>query len=164
MATSEIDNQSFPFGTVLTAMVTPFTEAGEVDYDVAAKLAIKLVDEGCDGLVVTGTTGETSTLTDDENIEMFRTVVNAVGDRAAVLAGSTTNDTRHSIRLSLRAKEAGVHGILITAPYYNKPSQAGVIAHVKAIVEAVDLPVMMYDIPGRTGIALSPETIIELAQ
>lgn len=136
----------------------------EVDYDAAAKLATKLVDEGCDGLVVTGTTGETSTLTDEENIGMFRTVVQAVGDRAAVIAGSTTNDTRHSIALSLAAKDAGVDGILVTAPYYNKPSQAGVIAHTKAIAEAVDLPIMMYDIPGRSGIEITAETLIALAQ
>ncbi len=152
------------FGTVLTAMVTPFKDNGEVDYVSAAKLANKLVDEGCDGLVVTGTTGETSTLTDPENVEMFATVVKAVGDRAKVLAGSTTNDTAHSIRLSLAAKDAGVHGILVTAPYYNKPSQAGVIAHVEAIIDAVQLPVMLYDIPGRAGIAMAPETIIALAK
>ncbi|MFL4473949.1 4-hydroxy-tetrahydrodipicolinate synthase [Paeniglutamicibacter sp. MACA_103] len=152
------------FGTVLTAMVTPFKDNGEVDYEAAAKLAVKLVDDGCDGLVVTGTTGETSTLADTENIAMFATVVKAVGHRAKVLAGSTTNDTAHSIKLSLAAKEAGVHGILVTAPYYNKPSQAGVIAHVEAIVAATQLPVMLYDIPGRAGIAMAPETIIALAK
>lgn len=157
------ENSAYPFGTVLTAMVTPFTTEGEVDYDAAAKLATKLVDEGCDGLVVTGTTGETSTLTDEENIAMFRTVVQAVGERAAVIAGSTTNDTRHSIALSLAAKDAGVHGILLTAPYYNKPSQAGVIAHTQAIAEAVDLPIMIYDIPGRSGIEITAETLIRLA-
>lgn len=164
MASNASKNTAYPFGTVLTAMVTPFNADGEVDYDAAAKLATKLVDEGCDGLVVTGTTGETSTLTDEENIGMFRTVVQAVGDRAAVIAGSTTNDTRHSIALSLAAKEAGVDGILVTAPYYNKPSQAGVIAHTKAIAEAVDLPIMMYDIPGRSGIEITAETLIALAQ
>lgn len=156
--------KNYTFGTVLTAMVTPFKDNGEVDFEAAAKLANKLVDDGCDGLVVTGTTGETSTLTDAENIEMFATVVRAVGDRAKVLAGSTTNDTAHSIRLSLGAKEAGVHGILVTTPYYNKPSQAGVIAHVEAIINATGLPVMLYDIPGRAGISLAPETIIELAK
>lgn len=156
--------KNYTFGTVLTAMVTPFKDNGEVDYDAAAMLANKLVDEGCDGLVVTGTTGETSTLADAENIAMFAAVVAAVGGRAKVLAGSTTNDTAHSIRLSLAAKEAGVHGLLVTAPYYNKPSQAGVVAHVEAIVAATQLPVMLYDIPGRAGIALAPETIIELAK
>ncbi|MCW4465324.1 4-hydroxy-tetrahydrodipicolinate synthase [Glutamicibacter sp. MNS18] len=163
MASNASENTAYPFGTVLTAMVTPFTAEGEVDYEAAAKLATKLVDDGCDGLVVTGTTGETSTLTDEENIGMFRTVVETVGDRAAVLAGSTTNDTRHSIKLSLAAKDAGVDGILVTAPYYNKPSQAGVIAHTQAIADAVDLPIMMYDIPGRAGIAISAETLIRLA-
>lgn len=156
--------KNYTFGTVLTAMVTPFKDNGEVDYDATTKLAIKLVDEGCDGLVVTGTTGETSTLRDEENVAMFAAVVKAVGHRAKVLAGSTTNDTAHSIKLSLAAKDAGVHGILVTAPYYNKPSQAGVIAHVEAIVAATQLPVMLYDIPGRAGIAMAPETIIELAK
>lgn len=166
MAESELHTpgKNHTFGTVLTAMVTPFKDNGEVDYDATAKLAIKLVDEGCDGLVVTGTTGETSTLRDEENVAMFAAVVKAVGHRAKVLAGSTTNDTAHSIKLSLAAKDAGVHGILVTAPYYNKPSQAGVIAHVEAIVAATQLPVMLYDIPGRAGIAMAPETIIELAK
>ncbi|MGB9033910.1 MAG: 4-hydroxy-tetrahydrodipicolinate synthase [Paeniglutamicibacter sp.] len=156
--------KNYTFGTVLTAMVTPFKDNGEVDYESAAKLATKLVDDGCDGLVVTGTTGETSTLRDEENVALFAAVVKAVGHRAKVLAGSTTNDTAHSITLSLAAKDAGVHGILVTAPYYNKPSQAGVIAHVEAIVAATQLPVMLYDIPGRAGIAMAPETIITLAK
>jgi len=164
MASSATENSAYPFGTVLTAMVTPFTTEGEVDYDAAAKLAKKLVDDGCDGLVVTGTTGETSTLTDEENLGMFRAVVEAVGDRAKVLAGSTTNDTRHSIQLSLEAKKTGVDGILVTAPYYNKPSQAGIVAHTQAIAQAVDLPIMMYDIPGRAGIAIAAETLIRLAE
>lgn len=163
MASSASDFSTYPFGTVLTAMVTPFTTDGEVDYDAAAKLANKLVDDGCDGLVVTGTTGETSTLTDEENIGMFRAVVEAVGDRAKVLAGSTTNDTRHSINLSREAAKTGVDGILVTAPYYNKPSQAGIVAHTQAIANAVDLPIMMYDIPGRAGIAIAAETLIRLA-
>ena len=153
----------YTFGTLLTAMVTPFGDNGEVDYDSAAALATKLVDDGCDGLVVTGTTGETSTLTDEENLGMFRAVVEAVGGRAKVLAGSTTNDTRHSISLSQRAAELGVDGLLVTAPYYNKPSQAGVQAHVEAIADSTDLPVMVYDIPGRAGIAIATDTLIRLA-
>lgn len=153
----------YPFGTLSTAMVTPMTDAGEVDYDQAAKLATKLVDDGCDALVVTGTTGETSTLTDEENIGMFRCVVEAVGGRAKVIAGSTTNDTRHSLHLTAEAVKAGVDGILATAPYYNKPSQAGVQAHIEAIANSVDLPVMVYDIPGRAGIAIATETLIRLA-
>lgn len=153
----------YTFGTVLTAMVTPFKDNGDVDYVAAAALATKLVDDGCDGLVVTGTTGETSTLTDEENLGMFAAVLDAVGDRAKVIAGTGTNDTRHSISLSTRAAALGVHGLLLVTPYYNKPSQAGVKAHFEAIANAVKLPVMIYDIPGRAGIAISTETIIELS-
>ena len=147
-------------GTLLTAMVTPFTEDGKVDYDQAAALAEKLVQDGCDGLVVTGTTGETSTLTDDENLGMFRAVKEAVGGKAAIIAGTGTNDTAHSVHLSQRAAEVGVDGLLIVTPYYNKPSQAGVRAHFETIASATDLPVMLYDIPGRSSIAIAPETMI----
>lgn len=162
MAESEI--REYTFGTLITAMVTPFTEDGEVDYAMAAELAAKLVDDGCDGLVVTGTTGETSTLSDEENLGMFKTVRDAVGGRAKVIAGSTTNDTRHSIRLSRQAAELGVDGLLVTTPYYNKPSQAGVQAHIEAIADATDLPVMVYDIPGRACIPIETETLIRLAE
>ncbi len=137
------------FGTLLTAMVTPFTVDGKVDYQQAAELAVKLVDDGCDGLVVTGTTGETSTLTDEENVGMFRAVKEAVGGRAAIIAGTGTNDTAHSVHLSRRAADVGVDGLLIVTPYYNKPSQAGVRAHFEAIASSTDVPVMLYDIPGR---------------
>ncbi|UVJ40931.1 4-hydroxy-tetrahydrodipicolinate synthase [Arthrobacter sp. CJ23] len=150
-------------GTLLTAMVTPFTKDGDVDYRQAAELAGKLVDDGCDGLVVTGTTGETSTLTDEENLGMFRAVKEAVGDRAAIIAGTGTNDTAHSIHLSQEAAKLGVDALLIVTPYYNKPSQAGVRAHFEAIASATDLPVMLYDIPGRSGIQIAPETMIGLA-
>lgn len=152
------------FGTLLTAMVTPFTATGELDLDAARALARKLVDDGCDGLVVTGTTGETSTLTDEENVTMFKAVVEEVGDRAAVVAGSGTNDTRHSINLSRMAKEAGVDGLLLVTPYYNKPSQAGIQAHFEAIADAVDLPVMLYDIPGRSVKPIETETIVALSK
>lgn len=152
------------FGTLLTAMVTPFTAVGELDLDAARALARKLVDDGCDGLVVTGTTGETSTLTDEENVAMFKAVVEEVGDRAAVVAGSGTNDTRHSINLSRMAKEAGVDGLLLVTPYYNKPSQAGIQAHFEAIADAVDLPVMLYDIPGRSVKPIETETIVALSK
>lgn len=152
------------FGTLLTAMVTPFTAAGELDLAAARALARKLVDDGCDGLVVTGTTGETSTLTDEENVAMFKAVVEEVGDRAAVVAGSGTNDTRHSINLSRMAKEAGVDGLLLVTPYYNKPSQAGIQAHFEAIADAVDLPVMLYDIPGRSVKPIETETIVALSK
>ncbi|WP_028266615.1 4-hydroxy-tetrahydrodipicolinate synthase [Arthrobacter sp. MA-N2] len=150
-------------GTLLTAMVTPFTADGEVDYKQAQELAVKLVDEGCDGLVVTGTTGETSTLTDEENLGMFRAVKEAVGGRAAIIAGTGTNDTAHSVHLSQEAAKLGVDGLLIVTPYYNKPSQAGVRAHFEAIASATELPVMLYDIPGRSAIQIAPETMIGLA-
>lgn len=151
------------FGSLLTAMVTPFTDDGKVDYDQAAKLAVKLVDEGCDGLVVTGTTGETSTLKDEENIAMFQAVKDAVGGRAKIVAGTGTNDTEHSIQLSRRAAEVGVDGLLLVTPYYNKPSQAGVQAHFEAVASATDVPVMLYDIPGRSGIPIAVETMLRLA-
>ncbi|WP_394942164.1 4-hydroxy-tetrahydrodipicolinate synthase [Psychromicrobium sp. YIM B11713] len=154
---------SYPFGTLLTAMVTPFSSEGEVDYQQAAQLAVKLVDDGCDGLVVTGTTGETSTLSDDEKLKMFRTVKEAVGDRAAIIAGTGTSDTKHSVSLSQQAAKLGVDGLLIVTPYYNKPSQSGVQAHFETIASATELPVMVYDVPGRTGIPISTETLIRLA-
>ena len=146
----------FPFGTLVTAMVTPFTTDGEVDYKQAAELASKLVDDGCDGLVVTGTTGETSTLTDEENGRCSAPSSDAVGGRAKVIAGTGTNDTSHSISLAQRAAKRGVHGLLIVTPYYNKPSQAGIQAHFEAVADATDLPVMVYDIPGRAGVPIRP--------
>lgn len=151
-------------GTLLTAMVTPFTKDGAVDYEQAAALASKLVDDGCDGLVVTGTTGETSTLTDEENLGMFRAVKDAVGGRAAIIAGTGTNDTAHSVHLSRQAAALGVDGLLLVTPYYNKPSQAGVRAHFETVANAVDVPVMLYDIPGRSSIPIEPDTMIRLAQ
>ncbi len=160
---AESDIRNYPFGTLVTAMVTPFTLDGGVDYKQAAELAAKLVDDGCDGLVVTGTTGETSTLTDEENLGMFEAVVNAVGGRAKVIAGTGTNDTRHSVSLSQRAAKLGVHGLLLVTPYYNKPSQDGIQAHFEAVANATDLPVMLYDIPGRSGVPIATETIIRLA-
>jgi 4-hydroxy-tetrahydrodipicolinate synthase len=152
------------FGTLLTAMVTPFSEDGKVDYQQAAELAVKLVDDGCDGLVVTGTTGETSTLTDEENVGMFRAVKEAVGGRAAIIAGTGTNDTAHSVHLSKQAAEVGVDGLLLVTPYYNKPSQAGVRAHFETGASATDVPVMLYDIPGRSSIQIAPDTMIRLAE
>ncbi|PYI65675.1 4-hydroxy-tetrahydrodipicolinate synthase [Arthrobacter livingstonensis] len=160
---SDSDIATLPFGTLVPAMVTPFTADGAVDYKQAADLANKLVDGGCDGILVTGTTGETSTLTDEENLGMFQAVLDAVGDRARVIAGTGTNDTRHSISLSRRAAALGVHGLLIVTPYYNKPSQAGIQAHFEAIADSTELPVMVYDIPGRAGVAIATETIIKLA-
>lgn len=144
-------------------MVTPFTADGEVDYQAAGELANKLVDDGCDGILVTGTTGETSTLTDEENLGMFQAVIDAVGGRARVIAGTGTNDTRHSISLSQRAAKLAIDGLLLVTPYYNKPSQAGIQAHFEAIASSTDLPVMLYDIPGRAGVPITTETIIKLA-
>ncbi|MGO4384789.1 4-hydroxy-tetrahydrodipicolinate synthase [Specibacter sp. RAF43] len=161
MSDSQI--RHLPFGTLVPAMVTPFTSGGEVDYKQAALLANKLIDGGCDGILVTGTTGETSTLTDEENLGMFQAVLDAVGGRAKVIAGTGTNDTRHSVSLSRRAAALGVDGLLIVTPYYNKPSQAGIQAHFEAIADATELPIMLYDIPGRAGVPIATETIIKLA-
>jgi 4-hydroxy-tetrahydrodipicolinate synthase len=153
-----------PFGRVLTAMVTPFAADGSVDLKRAAELAERLVDDGNDGLVISGTTGEASTTTDAEREELLREVVDAVGDRARVLAGVGSNDTAHSVALTRAAEKAGAAGVLVVTPYYNKPPQAGVVAHVEAVVAASELPVMLYDIPGRAGIAMTTETIVRLAE
>jgi 4-hydroxy-tetrahydrodipicolinate synthase len=153
-----------PFGRVLTAMVTPFTADGALDADRAAELAVRLVEQGNDGLVISGTTGEAPTTSDAEKEQLLRAVVDAVGDRASVVAGVGTNNTAHSVELARAAEKAGAAGVLVVTPYYNKPPQEGVIAHTREVVEAVDLPVMLYDIPGRSGIALATETIVRLAE
>ncbi len=153
-----------PFGQVLTAMVTPFTADGEVDTDRAAALAVRLVDEGNDGLVVSGTTGESPTTHRAEKADLLRAVVEAVGDRAHVIAGVGSNDTAHSVLMAQDAEKAGAHGLLSVTPYYSKPPQAGVIAHMHAVLDAVDLPVMLYDIPGRSALALTSDTIVRLAE
>ncbi|KQN98693.1 MULTISPECIES: 4-hydroxy-tetrahydrodipicolinate synthase [unclassified Arthrobacter] len=153
-----------PFGTLVTAMVTPFTADGAVDLDATAVLASKLVDDGCDGLVVSGTTGETSTLEDSEKEDLYRVVVETVGDRARVIAGTGTNHTSHSVEMARRAERAGAHAQLVVTPYYNKPTQAGVIAHFDAVAAASDLPIMIYDIPGRSAIPITTETMIRLAE
>lgn len=152
------------FGTMVPAMVTPFSQDGELDLDATQSLANHLVENGADGLVVTGTTGETSTLTDDENVKVFEVVVDAVGDRVKVLAGTGMNDTAHSAHLSKRAEAAGVDGLLLVTPYYNKPNQAGIQAHFEHIASATDLPVMLYDIPGRSVMPIEPETLIALSK
>lgn len=152
------------FGTLLTAMVTPFRADGSVDLDSTAALAQRLVNQGCDGLVVGGTTGEYSTMTDDEHEAVFRTVREAVGDRAALVAGAGSNDTAHTMHLSEQAQKAGMDGLLIVTPYYNKPTQAGVVAHFEKVADSVELPIMLYDIPGRTGIPLSADTLIRLGE
>lgn len=152
-----------PFGRVLTAMVTPMRPDGSIDYDAVQALATHLVDNGHDGLVVNGTTGESATTTDQENVETVRAVVAAVGDRVPVTAGVGTNDTAHSVAAAKAMVAAGADNALIVTPYYNKPPQAGVVEHVRAIAQAADVPVMLYDIPGRSAIALEPGTIEQLA-
>jgi 4-hydroxy-tetrahydrodipicolinate synthase len=151
------------WGRVITAMVTPFGESGDVDYPRAAALAERLVANGSDALVVCGTTGESPTLTDPEKGQLIRTVKDAVSGRAAVIAGTGTYDTAHSIHLSGDAERAGADGLLVVVPYYNRPSQEGLFQHFRAIAESTRLPVMMYNIPGRTGTNMTPDTIARLA-
>lgn len=145
-------------------MVTALHEDGSVNYEGTAELAEYLVENGSDGVVVSGTTGESPTLTDNEKIELFRVVKDAVQDRATVIAGTGSNDTAHSVELTERATEVGVDGILAVTPYYNKPPAAGVIAHFQAIARATDKPVILYNIPGRTSINVEPETLAELSE
>ena len=153
-----------PFGRMLTAMVTPFDVAGALDLDKAAELARYLVDEqGNDGLVISGTTGEAPTTSDAEKSDLLATVVEAVGDRAHVLAGVGTFDTTHTVHLAQQAAKAGAHGLLVVTPYYSKPPQAGLLAHFRAVADSTDLPVLLYDIPGRTATPIPTETLIELA-
>jgi 4-hydroxy-tetrahydrodipicolinate synthase len=153
-----------PFGRVLTAMVTPFTADGELDLDRAATLADSLVAQGNDGLVVSGTTGEAPTTSDEEKSALLRTVVDAVGHRAHVLAGVGTNDTRHTVELARAAEKAGASGLLVVSPYYSRPPQAGLQAHVERVAGSTGLPVMLYDIPLRTAVAFSPQTLEALAE
>jgi 4-hydroxy-tetrahydrodipicolinate synthase len=152
-----------PFGHVLTAMITPFDDAGAVDYGRVWELAKHLVDNGSDGIVVAGSTGESPTITDDEKLAIFRAVVEAVGEKAKVVAGTGTCDTAHSVELTRKAEEAGVHGIMAVTPYYNRPSQEGLIAHFTAVADATSLPVMLYNIPSRTGRRIEVQTIARLA-
>ncbi len=152
-----------PFGAVLTAMVTPMTPDGAVDLEATARLAKRLVDDGNDGLVLSGTTGESPTTHAPEKQDLVRAVVEAVGDRAAVLAGAGSNDTDHALRMAEQAAEAGADGLLVVTPYYSRPGQEGVYRHVVAIAEAADLPVMLYDVPGRTGVRIAPDTYARLA-
>jgi 4-hydroxy-tetrahydrodipicolinate synthase len=155
---------SAPFGRVLTAMVTPFDADGAIDLTAAAALATHLVDHGHDGLVVSGTTGESPTVDPDEQRDLLRTVVESVGDRAHVVAGAGTNDTAHSLMLARNAASVGADALLVVTPYYSKPSQDGILAHFRAVADATDLPVMMYDIPGRTGVKLSAQTLARAAE
>jgi 4-hydroxy-tetrahydrodipicolinate synthase len=163
--TSPLASEAAPFGRVLTAMVTPFTADGSVDLDAAQQLASYLVDHGSDGIVVSGTTGESPTTTTDEDGQILAAVAEAVGDRASVVAGVGTNDTRHSIELAEQAAKIGVDGLLIVTPYYNKPPQSGVVAHVNEVVRAGNgTPTMVYDIPGRSSIQIAEPTYLELVK
>ncbi|ATA28112.1 4-hydroxy-tetrahydrodipicolinate synthase [Mycobacterium lepraemurium] len=148
---------------MLTAMVTPFAADGSLDTAAAARLANHLVDSGCDGLVVSGTTGESPTTTDDEKRELLRVVLEAVGDRARVIAGAGTYDTAHSVRLAKACAAEGAHGLLVVTPYYSKPPQRGLIAHFTAVADATELPVLLYDIPGRSVVPTESSTIRALA-
>jgi 4-hydroxy-tetrahydrodipicolinate synthase len=155
---------SSPFGRVLTAMVTPMSRGGEIDDKGTDSLVDHLLATGHDGIVVNGTTGESSTLTVDESIEMVRRVKQRAGDRAKVVAGVGSNDTRHAVQMAGLAADAGADALLLVSPYYNKPTQAGLVAHCRAVADTTDLPVMLYDIPARTGIPFSTETLIQLAE
>ncbi|WP_448060042.1 4-hydroxy-tetrahydrodipicolinate synthase [Cellulomonas hominis] len=152
-----------PFGAVLTAMVTPMTEDGALDLDAAVRLATHLVDHGHDGLVLNGTTGEAPTTHAPEKADLIRAVVDAVGDRAHVVAGAGSNDTLHAVRMATQAAAAGAHGLLVVSPYYSRPTQDGVVRHITAVADSTDLPVMVYDVPGRTGVRLAPQTLDRLA-
>ncbi|MGH3916398.1 MAG: 4-hydroxy-tetrahydrodipicolinate synthase [Pseudonocardiaceae bacterium] len=153
-----------PFGRVLTAMVTPFDVDGQLDLDAAQKLAHQLVERGCDGLVINGTTGESPTTTDAEKTDLVRAVVAAVGDRAAVVAGAGTYDTAHSVCLARQASQVGAHGLLVVTPYYSRPPQAGLVAHFTAVADATDLPVMLYDIPARSIVPITLTSLYRLAE
>jgi 4-hydroxy-tetrahydrodipicolinate synthase len=151
-------------GEVLTAIATPFDAAGEVDLERFRALARHLVEHGSDGLVVAGTTGESPNLTDAERLDLFAAAVDAVGDRATVIAGTGTYSTAHSVHLTEQARELGVDGFLVVTPYYNKPPARGIVAHFRAIAEVTDLPIVVYNIPSRVVINIEPETIAELAE
>lgn len=150
-------------GTVLTAMVTPFAADGSLDTDTAARLATHLVDAGCDGLVLSGTTGESPTTTDGEKLTLLRAVLDAVGDRARVIAGAGSYDTAHSVELARACEGEGAHGLLVVTPYYSRPPQAGLVAHFTAVADATALPVLLYDIPPRSVVPIEWDTIRTLS-
>lgn len=152
------------FGRILTAMITPFHDDMSVNYEAAGKLAQYLVANGSNGLVVTGSTGEAATLNNEEKLKLYEVVLDAVGDKATVIAGTGSNDTRASIELTQAAEKLGVHGIMLVGPYYNKPPQEGFYQHFKAIAEKTTLPIILYNVPGRTASNILPATIARLAQ
>jgi 4-hydroxy-tetrahydrodipicolinate synthase len=151
-----------PFGRLITAMVTPFAADGSIDWDGVARLAHHLADHGHDAIAVNGTTGEAPTTKSSEKLEIIKVVKSAVGSRVKVLSGAGDNETSYTVEQAKRSADAGADGLLIVAPYYNKPPQAGIEAHFKAVAAATDLPIMMYDIPGRTGVEIESDTIMRL--
>ncbi|BBZ04987.1 4-hydroxy-tetrahydrodipicolinate synthase [Mycolicibacterium chitae] len=163
MSTSGFD-VSARLGTVLTAMVTPFGPDGSLDTATAKKLATHLVDAGCDGLVISGTTGESPTTSDDEKIELLSAVLDEVGDRARIIAGAGSYDTAHSVNLARRSAEAGAHGLLVVTPYYSRPPQSGLLAHFRTVADATDLPNVLYDIPPRSVVPIEWDTLRQLAE
>jgi 4-hydroxy-tetrahydrodipicolinate synthase len=151
-----------PFGRLITAMVTPFDKDGAIDWDGVAKLAQHLVDTGHDGIAVNGTTGEAPTTKSSEKLEIIKVVKSVVGDKIVVLSGAGDNETSYTVEQAKRSQDAGADGLLVVTPYYNKPPQAGIEAHFRAVAAATDLPIMMYDIPGRTGVEIESDTIVKL--
>ncbi len=160
----QVTSSTRPFGAVLTAMVTPMTVDGAVDVAAAVRLAKWLVERGNDGIVVNGTTGESATTHAPEKCELVGAVVEAVGDEAYVVAGAGSNDTLHAVRMAEQAAEVGAHGLLVVSPYYSRPSQEGLARHMEAVADATDLPVMLYDVPGRTGVRIAADTMARLAE
>ncbi|UNK16651.1 4-hydroxy-tetrahydrodipicolinate synthase [Paenibacillus sp. N3/727] len=153
------------FGRLITAMVTPFDTNGDINWDETARLIDYLiVDQKSDSIVVAGTTGESPTLSEDEKLKLFRFVMEHAAGRSKVIAGTGSNDTAHSIELTQKAEQCGVDGILLVAPYYNKPNQEGLFRHFEAIAKSTSLPIMLYNVPGRTGISLSTATTLRLAE
>ncbi|MCU1571294.1 MAG: 4-hydroxy-tetrahydrodipicolinate synthase [Naasia sp.] len=156
--------QDNPFGQVLVALVTPFTADGEVDWPGVEKHMDDVINAGADGIVVTGTTGETSTLTDPEKVRLVETGKDVAAGRARIVTGGGSNETAHAIELYRKSERAGADGVMIVTPYYNKPTQAGILTHFRMIADATDLPVILYDIPGRTGVAIKYETILRASK
>jgi 4-hydroxy-tetrahydrodipicolinate synthase len=153
-----------PFGQVLVALVTPMTADGEVDWDATERLMDDVITSGADGIVVTGTTGETSTLTDPEKLKLVEVGKNVASGRAKIITGGGSNETAHAIDLYKKSEKAGADGIMVVTPYYNKPTQAGILTHFRLIADSTDLPVIAYDIPGRTGVPIKYETFLRLAK
>src|SRR3954462_11368884 len=159
-----MSNSSNPFGQVLVALVTPFTPDGEVDWPGVEKHMNDVIEAGADGIVVTGTTGETSTLTDPEKVRLVEVGKDVAASRAKIITGGGSNETAHAIQLYKKSEKAGADGVMIVRPYYNKPTQAGILTHFRMIADATDLPVILYDIPGRTGVPIKYETILRASK